>query len=247
MPSTGDRRPRYLAIADELEHELSDGRHAPGDRLAPDDELARRFAVNRHTIARALGVLQDKGLVNRVRGHGSFVSPGRLTYRVGRDMSFSNSVARLGIRNAQRVVSLACEPADAAAAAALAIAPAAPVVRLRRVRYAASVPLAVLDKRYPQERFPGLERVLAGAATISTRRALRDEYGAELERASSLIDLHPADQELGRLLGVAAGAALLRLESVDVLEDRTPAEWGVTWFRADLTRIQVDLLDAGPS
>ncbi|HEY3329203.1 MAG TPA: GntR family transcriptional regulator [Capsulimonadaceae bacterium] len=46
----------------------------PGDRLPPERDLARRFGVSTVTISRALKLLQDDGLVERVPGKGTFIS-----------------------------------------------------------------------------------------------------------------------------------------------------------------------------
>lgn len=132
--------PIYLHIAETLEQEIHAGDPQAGTRLDSEAKLAARFDVNRHTVRQALALLQAKGLVHRVKGHGAFVTPGRLVYRIGRDMSFSNSVARLGLRNAQRIIDIAREPAGTAVADALALEVGAPVIRLRRVRYAGKIP-----------------------------------------------------------------------------------------------------------
>ena len=46
----------WRQIADALAADISEGRLAPGARLATEFELAERFAVNRHTLRRAMAV-----------------------------------------------------------------------------------------------------------------------------------------------------------------------------------------------
>lgn len=237
--------PIYLHIAETLEQEIHAGDPQAGTRLDSEAKLAARFDVNRHTVRQALALLQAKGLVHRVKGHGAFVTPGRLVYRIGRDMSFSNSVARLGLRNAQRIIDIAREPAGTAVADALALEVGAPVIRLRRVRYAGKIPFGVLDKSYPAERFAQIEERLREGFS-STRELLRRHYGVEVMRAHSSIEIEPADRLLANELSVKIGASLLRMQSLDVLPDHTPAEWGVTWFRGDATRIDIDVLPPHP-
>lgn len=45
--------PRYLQIADFIEHALSDGRLKPGDRLPPQRRLADLLKVDLTTVTRA--------------------------------------------------------------------------------------------------------------------------------------------------------------------------------------------------
>lgn len=65
---------RYVKIRDEFEQRIKSGVLKAGDRLPPEIELSGRYATSRGTIARALRELEAKGLVNRRRGAGTFVS-----------------------------------------------------------------------------------------------------------------------------------------------------------------------------
>lgn len=234
--------PRYLELADRIADALGRGAWAAGERLPPDAVLAREHGVNRHTVARALEHLQRKGLVSRVRGHGTFVSPGRLEYRIAPNMSFSNSVARMGRRNRQLIVGVSRHPADAALAEQLRIPAGSAVVTLERVRYAGDVPLALLRKHYSDAVVPALERHVG--RFVSTRAVIRHRYGLEVVRARSEIEIDPADPTVAGHLGVASGAPLLKITSLDTLPDGTPVEYGHAFFRGDAARIQVTLDDS---
>jgi phosphonate metabolism transcriptional regulator PhnF len=236
--------PRYLELADRIAAELGRGDWQAGDRLPPDGDLAREHGVNRHTVARALEHLQFKGLVARVKGHGTFVSPGRLEYRIAPNMSFSNSVARLGLRNRQRVLAVQRHPASAALADWLQIPVGAPVVMLERIRYAGDIPLALLRKHYSDAVVPSFERHLD--KFLSTRAIIRHQYGLEVVRARSDIEIEPADATIARHLGVPVGAPLLQIASLDTLLDGTPVEYGLGYFRGDAARVQINLQEPAP-
>ncbi|MDU3076972.1 MAG: GntR family transcriptional regulator, partial [Mixta calida] len=62
----------YQAIAAQLEQEVL-SRYQSGDYLPPEQQLATRFAVNRHTLRRAVDELVSKGLVLRRPGVGVLV------------------------------------------------------------------------------------------------------------------------------------------------------------------------------
>lgn len=63
--------PQYLALADALERELST--QPAGARVASEHELARHHAVNRLTARAALDELEQRRIVRRRRGSGTFV------------------------------------------------------------------------------------------------------------------------------------------------------------------------------
>ena len=70
----GDGRPIYQRIAAAIRVELAAQRLAPGDRLPPIRELARRLGVNRDTVALAYEALAEAGVVEASVGRGTFVA-----------------------------------------------------------------------------------------------------------------------------------------------------------------------------
>ena len=69
----GRDRPRYLAIADAIAEDVAKGRLAPGDRLPPQRELARKLGLDFTTVARGYVEAGKRGLVESIVGRGTFV------------------------------------------------------------------------------------------------------------------------------------------------------------------------------
>lgn len=65
--------PKHSRISQELLAEIAAGKYGPSGRLPSEAQLVDRFGVSRPTVARALRDLQDRGLVERRVGSGSFV------------------------------------------------------------------------------------------------------------------------------------------------------------------------------
>ncbi len=241
VKARGARRiPIYVQVADELEGAMLRGEYGPGDRLPTEHALAAQYDVNRHTAGQALNHLQSKGLIYRVKGRGSFVRPGRVDYRVAEKMSFSDSVSRLGLRPAQELLGVRRVRVHERLAGKMRVPMGEILVAYERVRYAGEIPLVYGTKHFRESLFPGIDELLRGGGQ-SVRAIVRAHYGLEMYRASSTFEIEPADTETARYLGVQLGAALLRVESLDTLEDGTPAEWGVSYFRGDATRVQVEI------
>jgi len=234
------RVPIYVQVAEELEGAMLRGEYGPGDRLPTEHVLAAEHGVNRHTAGQALNHLQDKGLIYRVRGRGSFVRTDRINYRVAEKMSYSDSVRRLGLPSSQETLAVRRVRARRRTAAQMAVSDGEPLVALERVRYAGEVPLVYGTKHFRERLFPGIYDHLVRHKG-STWALIKGLYGHEMRRARSTFEIEPADAEISRYLGVQLGAPLLRVESLDTLEDGTPAEWGVTYFRGDATRVQVEI------
>lgn len=59
-----------------LKRELLSGRWQGGERLPTERELGERFGLARNTVRRALGALEEEGLITRHVGRGTFKSMG---------------------------------------------------------------------------------------------------------------------------------------------------------------------------
>ncbi|MCC6532774.1 MAG: GntR family transcriptional regulator [Burkholderiales bacterium] len=68
------RRPRYLALAEEISRAVAEGAYAVGTLLPSEAELCDRHRVSRHTVRESLRVLQEMGLVARHQGLGTRIT-----------------------------------------------------------------------------------------------------------------------------------------------------------------------------
>ena len=236
-----DRTPIYVRVAEDLEGAMLRGEYGIGDRLPTEHALAAQYGINRHTAGQALNQLGSKGLVVRVRGRGTFVRPGRVDYRVAEKMSFTDSVHRAGLEPSRRVLSVRRVRAFGRTPEAMKVPVGEPLVARESVSYAGEIPLDYSVKHFRESLFPGVELLLPKPR--SSRALIEAHYGTEVFRTTSVFEIEPADAEYAHHLGVQPGSALLRVESLDTLEDGTPAEWGVTYFRGDATRVRVSLRD----
>jgi len=64
---------RYIQLATLFRNWIAAGQWPVGGRIPNVDELALEFSVARGTIREALGVLEDEGLLERLRAKGTFV------------------------------------------------------------------------------------------------------------------------------------------------------------------------------
>jgi DNA-binding transcriptional MocR family regulator len=69
----GHGGPKYLAIADAIDHAVRTGALRPGERLPPQRALAVDLGVDLTTVTRAYGLARDAGLIEGSGRLGSFV------------------------------------------------------------------------------------------------------------------------------------------------------------------------------
>lgn len=64
----------FQQIADNLCHQILEGKLLPGERVPSVRDLAVEFEVNRNTLLRTYAILQDAGVIDNKRGIGFFVT-----------------------------------------------------------------------------------------------------------------------------------------------------------------------------
>lgn len=110
--SKSESFPRYADIANQLEQEIAT--LGPNSLLATEEQLAQRFSVSRVTVRSALDLLERSGLVSRLRGRGTVVSPQKITRRFSPLYSFEKDLANQGIKFSTKILSYS-DQADAPA------------------------------------------------------------------------------------------------------------------------------------
>ena len=71
-----DKDPIYRQLYDRLVEFILDGILAEGEALPSIREISSQQRINHITVAKAIGLLVDAGLVEKRRGTGMFVLPG---------------------------------------------------------------------------------------------------------------------------------------------------------------------------
>ena len=74
FPPAG-RRLVYVQAADMIAARIEDGTYPPEARLPAETEFVAEFGCSRESVRRAIQELRRRGLIETVKGKGSFVLP----------------------------------------------------------------------------------------------------------------------------------------------------------------------------
>ncbi|MFO7611326.1 MAG: GntR family transcriptional regulator [Clostridia bacterium] len=66
--------PLHSQLRDELEKDILNGKYKPGDLIPSENELALSHNISRPTVRQAFSELVSLGLLNKIKGKGTFVS-----------------------------------------------------------------------------------------------------------------------------------------------------------------------------
>lgn len=115
----------YKRAYEALRGQIERGEYHPGDRLPAENELAASMGISRATLRHALDRLEGDGLINRIRGSGSYVTQPKLLHgstsfiagyrreaeQIGR--SLRTEVLELGVQPAGKLGERLSLPANA--------------------------------------------------------------------------------------------------------------------------------------
>lgn len=78
---------KYYNLMEALRNDIVSGIIRPGDKIASENELASRYSVSRHTVRKAIAILENEGLLEASHGIGTFCRKRQ------RNVSSSNNIA----------------------------------------------------------------------------------------------------------------------------------------------------------
>jgi GntR family transcriptional regulator len=197
-PALTSERPLYRQLVEALRADVA--KRLAGDRIDSEPKLARRFGVSRFTVARAVEILVEEGLVRRRQGLGSFVAPPSLVRAPSYLSSFTEAVEAQGRRASHRLLRFGSSnwrlglpyPDDAA------------LIGMDRLRFVNGAPAAIhrsiIDKKVADR--IGLTRSVATSPGFSLYR-LFDRSGLTIQRGVETLRARAATAEEARLLNIA--------------------------------------------
>ena len=74
MREINENAPKYVKIQNYILDAIQSGKYRPGSKLPTEKELSEKFSVSRITVNKALKELSVAGVLEGVRGSGTFVS-----------------------------------------------------------------------------------------------------------------------------------------------------------------------------
>ena len=231
--------PLYVQLTEILQERLEQGRWSSGERFASESELSAEFQVSRAVIRPALTILENNGLIERIKGKGTFVAPKKSIDRVQgviRDVA-ANTLSRREVL----VSDVNMESADEDLMAILGLTHAErEVIHIASLIQIDGRIVAFRDSFVAGGRAPGLSLILQRQRNFDSARP-KTPLRIALKGSEATVETSFATPFEADIFSVAAGAPTLLvkcLERARISGATVPVELARMVYRADVVTIQ---------
>ena len=234
-----DRKPRYVALADEIGRAIGEGAYAVGTLLPSEAKLCERHGVSRHTVREATRMLQEMGLVARRQGLGTRIqsakAPSRYVYAMDAIPDLWEYVKNTELKVVRRRLIKAKD-----ALTPLPAEPAAAWRLLEAVRYAKDGEPIAWKQVYIDARYDAVTSEI-GKRTVPIYSLIEQRYGVKPEKVRQEISAMSIPAEAARALKVKSGSSGLALLRHYVDTDERVFEVTMSIYPANRFRYSVEL------
>lgn len=191
----------------------------------------------RMTARRAIETLVREGLLVRHRGRGTFVSEPRMSYPPASLVSFSRTMAALGIPITTRLLALELVPARSEIAEALGVEDGEPVLLVRRLRFVRDEPVAIHESYMDRNYLDGLRA--ADLMTLPISEAMENVTRVRIVASRDYLEAAAATHEDASLLQISPGDPVQLVLGIAFDDGGNPVLATRATYRADRFRFAI--------
>lgn len=233
------REQLYYQIYDIMYQDIVGGKYQIGDLLPAESELMSYYKVSRATVRKAMGMLDNEGLIEKKRGHGTYVKSLKAKSEDQRIVSFlreHNGDERVA---SKKVVEQVVKAAGEEISKELKLSKDTQVIKLKRVRYAGDKPMYIETNYIAYDWAP--EVMERDFSKESLRVYYVNHCNAKLAKAEEEIYSILAEGENAKLLQVEEGTPLFYIKRTSYDEHNIAREFVKAYYRADTYHMSIKL------
>jgi GntR family transcriptional regulator len=226
--------PIYYQLSRLFEMLIQDDIYRPGSRFPSEQAISAHFQVSRPTASKAIQLLMNDGWLSRNKqdkrsgttvSEKPYVSLGFLSD----GLSFSDQFPP-DVPLESRVIWIKTVPATARVAKALQLDEGAPILHMRRLRFAYGRPIMVCDSRVSKDRFPDLFE--QDFVQDSLYQTLAARYNCPIvcsERRAEAVEA--IDPEVVKLLSIRPFSSIMKMVGVSCTYEDDPVDYLETYLQ----------------
>lgn len=221
--------PLHSQVKESIRSAILEGKLLPGDKLPTEDEICGEFNVSRPVVRQAYSGLASDRIIERKRGHGSYVKRMDVdNVKLYQLINFNEEMKILGKKPGTQLILSQVIPYDGDIYQALKMEKEDICYKILRVRYADNLPFSLISNYVSLKRFEGIDRF--DFAVESLYNVLESHYHTRIYKSCRTIRSQIIDPGDANLLRVEKKTAAHIVTSRDYDSFDTPVGLSIEVF-----------------
>ena len=201
--------PLYYQLMRSLKEDILSGRFAAEDQLPSEAELTRIFKVSRVVVRQALQILEDEGLIVRIKGKGTFVAKDAVASESPVLSGYIEDFLRVGLSTQVKVLHFGLVKASPDMASVFKVDEGTDLFYVKRLRMVEGRAFSVIENHLPYA--VGILIPLALIEDEPLMQLIETHAGIPIDWASQVFQAVSADSDLAHLLDIDLMAPVLKM------------------------------------
>lgn len=228
--------PIYKQIIKAIKKNISAKEWKEGDRIPSEEEMVSKLQVSRGTVRKAISVLVEDGILEKIQGKGTYVAKATISYPFAQELvSFAESMKQKKLNFTTKV--LVCKKIKPTPFLQdqLNINEDSPVLYLQRIRTTDDVPAILSNNWVSLERCPNLEKVDYSSVTLFD--AIEESMGEKISYGIRDFLANKITQEQSKIMRLRVDDPILQIKQKTFNSNDQPLEVSDIYMRTDQYRV----------
>ena len=231
--------PLYFQVAESIRNKIAQNVYRQDEPIPTEIQLQEEYGVSRETVRKAVNDLVAEGLVEKVRGKGTYVAGPKIVHRIGRIYGSAEEIIARGMIPETKFLEKTEFSPPESMRTEMGLNPSDLVVKVRRLRYANNKPVAILTSYLSADIVPGLAET--EFVNGSLYKTLEDVYHLVLYEADEVIEAASVGEQDADQLEIKENSPVLVVKRLTYLDDMRVIEKLIALYRSDAYKYQVKL------
>ena len=229
--------PKYFQIAQNIVNMIKSGHLLPGTQIPSENDIIKNYGVSNTTARKALGEIERVGLVERIKGRGTYVCQDTVDRPIDQILAFTKNMLRIGRNPSAKVLSSQIVEDDKTMdIEGHKYTLGGPYFRLERLRLGNDMPM-MKDTRYISLSLcPGIDQKdLEG----SLYNLYENHFGLQLEEVDQVLSAITLEGEILNYFNIEQPIPAFRVDGVTFCGKGIILEMKKSIWRGDIYRFRV--------
>ncbi len=230
----------YHSLGHIIRSKIQGGEWTIDQKIPSERELMQVFNVSRATVRQGINYLVLEGILYRIQGKGTFVSPPKIEQGLLRIMDFSGLVKQKNLDSSSQLLAKGHIVAPSYIIKNLGLASTNKVIWVQRLLQVNQIPFLIETAYFSLKRFPDLLEKYDGEE--EPHNFIYKHYGVKVTRAQETFEPVILEDKEAKLLGTQGGYPALWVEINAYEGQEQPVAYFTALLRGDRCRTYINLV-----